>query len=509
MGSAMATVDSDLSCDVLVVGGGVNGTGIARDAAGRGLSVVLCEQDDLASHTSSNSTKLVHGGLRYLEHYEFRLVRSALGERELLLDAAPHIMWPLRFVMPHAPHLRPMWLLRAGLFLYDNLARRRRLAGSSAIDFRNHPAGRPLRDTFRRGFVYSDGWVDDARLVTLCAVDAAERGATVLTRTRCQSLAAVDGRWQATLVDRAGRKTRVMARAVVNAAGPWAASFAGSIAPGPARHRMRLVKGSHVVVPRIFDHPFAYIFQNEDRRIIFAIPYEGDFTLIGTTDVDYDAEPSAVSIQPAEIDYLCANASRYFKRPVRAKDVVWTYAGVRPLLDDESSDASEVTRDYVLELENGQSPPLLSVFGGKITTFRKLAEEAVNRLAPLLGSNAPPWTVHTVLPGGDLPGRDYDTFVKQLAASHAWLPEGLRRRYARAYGTRIDMLLGTATSLAELGEEVLPGLHVAEIRYLQDREWAMTAHDILWRRSKLGLHVPAGSEARLDDWLRAHRTKED
>jgi len=268
---------------------------------------------------------------------------------------------------------------------------------------------------------------------------------------------------------------------------------------------MRLVKGSHIIVPRLFDHSFAYIFQNEDRRISFAIPYEQDFTLIGTTDVDYDAEPSAVSIEPAEIDYLCETVSRYFRRPVRAKDVVWSYAGVRPLLDDESSDASEVTRDYVLELEDEGCPPLLSVFGGKITTFRKLAEEAVNQLSPLLGSSRPAWTSGAVLPGGDLPGRDYDTFVNALAASHPWLPEALRRRYARAYGTRIGMLLGEATTLAGLGEEVLPGLYAAEIDYLLTHEWAMTAHDILWRRSKLGLHVPAGSEARLDDWLRTHR----
>ncbi|NBU25215.1 MAG: glycerol-3-phosphate dehydrogenase, partial [Gammaproteobacteria bacterium] len=364
------------ACDLLVVGGGVNGAGIARDAAGRGLKVVLVEQHDLASHTSSASTKLIHGGLRYLEFMQFGLVRKALAERETLLGIAPHIMWPLRFVMPHDASLRPAWMIRAGLFLYDHLARLRHLAGSRGIDLRNHPAGAPLREGFARGFEYSDGWVDDARLVVLNALDAAEHGAVIATRTRCTALAAAPGGgWVATLqaTDRpAAQAATLRARAVVNAAGPWAAQLHDLATPGAARHGLRLVKGSHIVVPRLFDHPYAYIFQASDRRIVFAIPYEGGFTLIGTTDVEHHADPAAPRIDAEETAYLCREAGRYFRRPVSPADVVWSYSGVRPLLEDETHDARAVSRDYALVLDRDPAP-LLSVFGGKITTYRLLA----------------------------------------------------------------------------------------------------------------------------------------
>ena len=362
--------------DLLVVGGGVNGTGIARDAAGRGLSVLLCEQDDLAAHTSSASTKLIHGGLRYLEEFHFALVRKALQEREVLLAAAPHIMRPLQFVMPHAAHLRPAWMIRAGLFLYDHLAARARLAGSSSIDLRTHIAGAPLQAGYRRGFVYSDGWVDDARLVVLNALDAQQRGATILTRTRCERLTAQPPGWSATLADAGGQFT-LQARAVVNAAGPWVSRFVADATPVRARYHVRLVKGSHIVVPRLFAHDYAYIFQNDDRRIVFAIPYEHDFTLLGTTDVDYAGDLRQVAIDPDEVSYLCTLANRYFRRQIAAHEVVWSYSGVRPLLADEARDPMRVTRDYALELDTDPAP-LLSVFGGKITTYRRLAEDALD-----------------------------------------------------------------------------------------------------------------------------------
>lgn len=379
--------------DLLVVGGGINGAGIARDAAGRGLSVLLCEQDDLASHTSSSSTKLIHGGLRYLEYKEFGLVRKALQERETLLRAAPHIMWPLRFVMPHMPNLRPAWLIRIGLFLYDHLAKRELLPGSRGIDMRRHPAGAPLVDSIKRGFVYSDGWVDDARLVVLNALDAQERGARILTRTKLVSAERRDGQWHARLQRADGSTLDVRARAIANAAGPWVGEVLHGALGRGAQHSVRLVKGSHIITPRLFDHDHAYIFQNPDKRIIFAIPYERDFTLIGTTDVEYRDDPSRVAIDRDETRYLCESINRYFKRKISPADVCWTYSGVRPLLEDENADnPSAVTRDYRLELDDGEGAPLLSVFGGKITTFRKLAEEATDMLGGALGAARGAWT---------------------------------------------------------------------------------------------------------------------
>jgi len=501
--------------DLLVVGGGINGTGIARDAAGRGLSVLLCEQDDLAAHTSSASTKLIHGGLRYLEDFHFSLVRKALKEREVLLGAAPHIMRPLRFVMPHDAHLRPAWMIRAGLFLYDHLSRRRLLAASSAIDLRKHAAGGPLLPRYSRGFVYSDGWTDDARLVVLNAIDAAARGATILTRTRCERMEVRSGGWVATLVEAgrphvvdAERRRVVEATAVVNAAGPWVSRFVRDATPVRTTHAVRLVKGSHIVVPQIFSHRFAYIFQNADRRIVFAIPYEQQFTLIGTTDVDYQGEPGAVHIDPDETRYLCTIVNRYFTRQTAPADVVWSYSGVRPLLQDESADPSSATRDYALELDS-KPAPLLSVFGGKITTYRRLAESAVDLLALRLGTDAgpwaharrSPWTREAKLPGGELPGGSFAAFLRIVERRYPWLPESIRRRYAHAYGARIERVMGEARGLTDMGQELVHGLYEREVAYLCREEFARTVEDILWRRTKLGLHLRIADVATLQRWL--------
>ncbi|WP_198320884.1 glycerol-3-phosphate dehydrogenase [Azohydromonas aeria] len=492
--------------DVLVVGGGINGCGIARDLAGRGWRVLLVEADDLAAHTSSSSTKLIHGGLRYLEYHEFGLVRKALQEREVLLKSAPHIMWPLRFVMPHDPAMRPAWLIRLGLFLYDHLARREVLPGSEGIDLRTHPAGAVLKPEFSRGFAYSDGWVDDARLVLLNALDAAQHGATVLTRTRCTRAQRDAQGWTATLQGRDGSVRGVRARALVNAAGPWAESFLrNSAQPAGAEvlatRSLRLVKGSHIVVRRSatpgWDHDCAYIFQNPDKRIIFAIPYEGEFTLIGTTDQEISGDPREARIGDDEVAYLCAQASRYLRARITPADVVWTYAGVRPLLDDAAGNPAAVTRDYVLEAHAGGAAPLLSVWGGKITTFRKLAEDAAGEIGRLLGQARKPWTEGAFLPGGDLrawigeplrPDVDFERFVAAVHQRWPWLPTALGRRLARAYGTRIDRVLDGAQYPYELGAEVAPGLFEAELRYLRREEWACDAQDVLWRRSKLGLH---------------------
>ncbi|MCC8403535.1 glycerol-3-phosphate dehydrogenase [Paraburkholderia sp. MMS20-SJTN17] len=480
--------------DLLVVGGGINGAGIARDAAGRGLSVLLCEQDDLAAHTSSASTKLIHGGLRYLEYREFGLVRKALQERETLLRAAPHIMWPLRFVMPHMPDLRPAWLIRAGLFLYDHLAKRELLPGSRGIVMKRHPAGVPLVDSIKRGFVYSDGWVNDARLVVLNALDAHERGATILTRTKLLNAGRVNGEWRAQLRRADGATLDVRAAAIANAAGPWVGELLKGALGRPASHSVRLVKGSHIVTRRLFEHDHAYIFQNPDKRIIFAIPYEHDYTLIGTTDLEYRGDPSQVAIDANETQYLCDSINRYFRQKISTADVRWSYSGVRPLLEDENADnPSALTRDYLLELDApAHEAPLLSVFGGKITTFRKLAEQAVDTLTEALRRDAPAWTVGAPLPGGDIAQANFNRFLGEFSREHAWLPASLAHRLARAYGTRANRVIGLARSRAELGREFAPGLHEAELVYLRDTEWALSAEDVLWRRSKLGLHLEPG-----------------
>ncbi|MFZ5538191.1 MAG: glycerol-3-phosphate dehydrogenase [Pseudomonadota bacterium] len=503
----MPTAAAD--ADVLVVGGGINGAGIARDLAGRGLAVLLVEQHDLASHTSSASTKLIHGGLRYLEHYEFALVRKALAEREVLLRAAPHIIRPLRFVMPHDPSMRPVWMIRAGLFLYDHLARRELLPGSRTVRLAQHPAGAPLQSRYTMGFVYSDAWVDDARLVVLNAVDAAARGATVLTRCRCAQVRRDGDGWVARLQGDGSAPRNVRARALVNAAGPWAARFLHEALGIGRAKTLRLVKGSHIVVRKLFDHDHAYIFQNADKRIIFLIPYEGDFTLVGTTDVEYDGEPGAARIDDAEIDYLCEQASRYLARPVTRKAIVWAYSGVRPLLDDESGDPSAVTRDYSIELSD-DSPPLLSVWGGKITTYRKLAEEAADRLCRALGAaHSRAWTEKTPLPGGDFsgwfaptgrPDADIARFREELARRAPQLDAATCARWARTYGSLARRIVDAN---GDLGREVAPGLHEAELRYLRDHEWARSADDVLWRRTKLGLHLDAGQRAAVQAWWSA------
>nr|WP_236581757.1 glycerol-3-phosphate dehydrogenase [Hydrogenophaga sp. BPS33] len=520
MGSELHPLEpsGEADCDVLVVGGGINGCGIARDLAGRGWRVVLCEQDDLAAHTSSASTKLIHGGLRYLEHREFALVRKALQEREVLLRSAPHIMWPLRFVMPHDPAMRPAWMIRAGLFLYDNLARREVLPGSRAVDLRQHPAGEPLKPEFRKGFVYSDGWVDDARLVVLNALDAQAWGARILTRTRCTVAQRDSKGWNVTVQAANGSPRTVRARALVNAAGPWAASFLGDVArPGNgerfATRRLRLVKGSHIVVRGLFSHQHAYIFQSPDKRIIFAIPYQDNFTLIGTTDVEWHGPAAGpVRIGPSEVDYLCAQASRYFARPVTTSDVVWSFSGVRPLLDDEAGDPSAVTRDYLLE-QDSAGAPLLSVWGGKITTFRKLAEDAADAVGALLGEHRKPWTTGAFLAGGELsaatsdpahagmPQERFASFLQTVQQQHDWLPPAMTRRMAHAYGGRIHRVLAGANGLASLGEEVAPGLFERELQYLREEEWARTGEDVLWRRSKLGLRLTQAQRERVGDWM--------
>ncbi len=495
--------------DVLVVGGGINGAGIARDLAGRGLSVVLVEQDDLASHTSSASTKLIHGGLRYLEYYEFSLVRKALAEREVLLRAAPHIIWPLRFVMPHDPSMRPVWMIRAGLFLYDHLARRELLPPSRTVSLATHPAGAPLKPQFTKGFVYSDGWVDDARLVVLNAMDAAAHGARIFTRTRCVQARAEAGVWRLQFEGPSGAPRALAARALVNAAGPWAAQFLRQAVGKPGTKALRLVKGSHIVVPQIFAHDHAYIFQNADGRIIFAIPYEGRFTLVGTTDVEWHGEAAAARIDAGEIAYLCEQASRYFAKPVSPGDVVWSYSGVRPLIDDESGNPAAVTRDYRLELTREAGAPLLSVWGGKITTFRKLAEEAGDELCRELAHGGRTWTAGRPLPGGDLsdwvtpsgrPDTDIERFREALARRVPQVDADTRARWSRSYGSLVSRILERGS----LGASVAPGVHEAELHYLREQEWARSADDVLWRRSKLGLHLSPAQRDAVAAWWAQH-----
>lgn len=490
--------------DLAVIGGGINGTGIARDATGRGASVVLFERNDLASATSSSSTKLIHGGLRYLEHYKFRLVREALMEREVLWGLAPHIVWPMRFVLPHHRGLRPGWLLRIGLMLYDHIGGRKRLPGTALLDLTRDPAGKPLKPGFVRGFEYSDCWVEDARLVVLNARDAADRGASIRPRTRVVSAERLPDRWRLVAETADGSRETVEARVVVNAAGPWVGEFLSGVARANAPASVRLVQGSHIVVRRLFDHDKAYFFQNADGRIIFAIPYERDFCLIGTTDRDYQGDPAHVQASPEEIDYLCAAASEYFREPITREDVVWTYSGVRPLYDDGASKAQEATRDYVLSLDATGGAPMLSVFGGKITTFRRLAEAALERLrGHLAAAERPAWTGTAALPGGDFAIDGYPALVAELLAAHPFLAPDHAARLARAYGTRARRILGQARSAADLGRVFGADLTEAEVRHLMREEWARTADDVLWRRTKLGLRLSAAQAAELDAFMRA------
>jgi glycerol-3-phosphate dehydrogenase len=481
--------------DIAVIGGGINGTGIARDAAGRGLSVLLVEQGDLASGTSSASTKLIHGGLRYLEFREFRLVREALTEREVLLRAAPHIIWPLRFVLPYRSGGRPWWMLRAGLFIYDHLGGRRILPPTRVLDLRNDPAGEPLLNDLRRGFEYSDCWADDARLVVLTARDAADHGATIRPRTRCEAARAEGGLWVLTLSGGVEERAQVL----VNAAGPSVSRVLSDVVGQNAPTRVRMVKGSHIVVRRLFQHDRCYLLQNPDGRICFAIPWQNDFTLIGTTDEDFAGDPANVAITTAEIDYLCHAVSGWFRHPVTPADVVWTYAGVRPLRDDGASAAQEATRDYVLELTG--APPVLSVFGGKITTFRRLAEAAMQRLAPWFPGLKPPWTAAAALPGGDFPWNGFAALRDDLLRRYPFLPPPTATRLTRAYGTRAQTLLGGARSPADLGATFGADLTALEVDWLVRTEWARTAQDVLWRRSKLGLRFTPEEVTALERYL--------
>ena len=491
--------------DVFVIGGGINGCGIARDAVGRGYSVFLAEMNDLASGTSSGSTKLIHGGLRYLEHYEFRLVREALMEREVLWRNAPHIIWPMRFVLPYAAGLRPAWLLRLGLFIYDHIGGRKLMPPTRTLDMTSDPAGKPLKPLFKKAFEYSDGWVNDARLVVLNARDAADRGAVIRTRTEVVSARREDDYWRIVIEDRRTHATEeVKAKLLVNAAGPWVDRvLAGALGQNEV-HNVRLVQGSHIVVAKKFDDPRAYFFQNKDGRIIFAIPYEEDFTLIGTTDRDYDGDPHEVKISDTEIDYLCAAASEYFAAPVERSDIVWTYSAVRPLFDDGASKAQEATRDYVLKVDGGEGrQAVVNAFGGKITTYRRLAESMLEKIEDILGKRGAPWTAGAPLPGGDFPATGFDAEVTRLKADYAFLDARQARRLVRLYGTKARTLLGLARSQADLGRNFGADLYEAEVRYLMEHEWAQTAEDILWRRTKRGLKLSREQAAALDTYMRS------
>ncbi len=490
--------------DIFIVGGGINGCGIARDAVGRGYSVCLAEMNDLASGTSSWSTKLIHGGLRYLEHYEFRLVRESLMEREVLWAAAPHIIRPLRFVLPHHSGLRPAWLLRLGLFLYDHIGGRKKLPATKVLDLTKDEAGKPLQPQFRKGFEYSDCWVNDARLVVLNARDAADRGATILTRTKVVSAKREGGSWQIVL-ERGGARRTVTAGLLVNAAGPWVNSFLQGALGRNDRH-VRLVQGSHIVIAKKYAHDRAYFFQNSDGRIFFAIPYEEDFTLIGTTDRDYSGDPGKVEIAREEIDYLCAGASEYFREPVTPTDIVWTYSGVRPLFDDGASKAQEATRDYVLKTDvlDGAAP-LINIFGGKITTYRRLSEAVLAEIGKQSGTRGKSWTASAPLPGGDFPVEGFDEMLAKLRGAYPFMSPSHSLRLARAYGTKAYDLLGTAKSLADLGRHFGADLYEAEVAYAMRAEWAVDASDVLWRRTKRGLRLTKAEAQELDAWMNAHR----
>ncbi|UES49334.1 glycerol-3-phosphate dehydrogenase [Roseibium aggregatum] len=492
--------------DLLIIGGGINGTGIARDAVGRGASVLLVEMGDLAGATSSASTKLIHGGLRYLEYYEFGLVRKALKEREVLWRAAPHIAWPLRFILPHHKDLRPAWLLRLGLFMYDHLGGRELLPATKTVRLDQAPFSQGLKKLFKKGFEYSDCWVDDARLVVLNARDAADRGAEIQTRTKCISARRDGDVWQVVLKDLAsGEEKTVTANVLVNAAGPWVADMLSGVTGANNSSSVRLVKGSHIIVKRQFEHDRCFIFQNGDGRIVFAIPYENDFTLIGTTDVDFQDDLSKVEISKDEIAYLCKAASEYLENAITPEDVVHTYSGVRPLYDDGAKDAKAATRDYVLELDAGDTKPaILSVFGGKITTYRKLAEHVLEKLEPYLPFKRGVWTAYAPLPGGDFKVSEFDAEVSRLEADYPFLDKVFATRLTRLYGTDARFILGEAKTLEDLGRCFGYNLHEAEVKWLVRREWARSAQDILWRRSKLGLRLSGEEAAELDTYLSAY-----
>mgnify|MGYP001049783718 FL=1 len=486
--------------DVFVIGGGINGCGIARDVAGRGLSVGLAEMADLAGATSSASTKLFHGGLRYLEYYEFGLVRKALIERETLLQAMPHISWPMRFILPHHTGLRPWWLIRLGLFLYDHLGGRKILPATTTLSLHGTAEGAPLKDSFTRAFEYSDCWVEDSRLVVLNARDAEKRGAKIMTRSEVTSAERVDGMWQIT-VETEGRTEQFQARALVNAGGPWVADIVQNVARQNSSENVRLVRGSHIVTKQLFRHDKCYFFQGSDGRIIFAIPYETDFTLIGTTDHEHEGSARDAVCTPEESEYLRHFAGEYFETPIAEEDIVWTYSGVRPLYDDGASSATEATRDYVLSLDDDAGAPMLNVFGGKITTYRHLAEDVFAKLAKFLPSARDDWTAGVALPGGDFPVDGVPDLIAQLKTRYPFLTARWALRLVRAYGTDAHLILGDATTAGDLGRDFGATLTVAELRWLMDKEYARTAEDVVWRRSKLGLRLTAEQIADIDAFM--------
>ncbi len=516
--------------DLLIVGGGINGCGIARDAAGRGLKVALAEMDDLAAATSSASTKLFHGGLRYLEYFEVRLVREALMERETLLRAMPHISWPMRFVLPYHPDMRfegdtpvskllnvvmpwmkgrrPAWLIRLGLMMYDNLGGRQILPATTTVDLMQDPAGRALNPRFQQAYEYSDCWIEDSRLVVLNARDAATRGAQIMVRTKVLSAQCKDGLWQVRLQDLdGGQQQTVQAKILVNAGGPWVGDIIRTVVRSNSTDAVRLVRGSHIVTRRLFDHDKCYFFQGKDGRIIFAIPYETDFTLIGTTDADHP-DPSVPPVCTAEeSDYLCRFASEYFRKPVTSDDIVWTYSGVRPLYDDGASSATAATRDYTLKVEDANGAPLLNVFGGKITTYRRLAESALDKIAPYFPGLSGKWTAGVALPGGDFAVDGVDRLIADLRAAYPFLTAFWARRLIRAYGTEAVAVLGKAGSPSDLGRDFGATLTEQEVGWLMDKEFARQAADVVWRRNKLGLRMTSPQIAALDDWMQARRAQ--
>lgn len=512
--------------DIFVIGGGINGTGIARDASGRGLNVTLAEKGDLAIGTSSASTKLFHGGLRYLEYFEIRLVREALQERETLLSAMPHISWPMRFVLPLSPKMRfesstpvsrvlsktmpwlkgrrPDWLIRIGLLLYDSLGGRKVLPATRTLDLRHDPAGKALQPQFHKAYEYSDCWIEDSRLVVLNARDAAIRGAQVMTRTKVTAAKREGSLWRVTTETTDGQTATHYSRSLINAAGPWVSQVINNTLQNPTKDSVRLVRGSHIVTRKLYDHDRCYFFQGSDGRIIFAIPYEEDFTLIGTTDQDQKESPENVAISDSERDYLLNFASQYFRQPVTVNDIVWTYSGIRPLYDDGASSASSATRDYVLKLDT-TGAPLLNIFGGKITTYRRLAESSMEMLLPLLGSTKPKWTAGIPLPGGDFPLAAKTTLVQNLQRKHAFLTPEWAARLIRAYGTDAEEILGQAVKVQDLGQDFGATLTETEVRWMMSKEWAYDASDVLWRRSKLGLRVTAEQVRALDAWMSQQR----
>ena len=487
--------------DLFIIGGGINGAGIARDAAGRGLSVCLAEQSDLASGTSSGSTKLIHGGLRYLEHYEFSLVRKALIEREVLWSIAPHIIRPLRFVLPHHTDLRPSWLIRLGLFLYDSLGGRKLLPRARSVNLAEETAGVPLKPIYKKGFEYSDCWVDDARLVILNAMDAADNGATIFTYHKVTSVSRENGIWLVELVDPNGNLHTHQSRALINVTGPWIDIVQESF-DTPSKHRIRMVRGSHIVVPKIYQNDTCYIFQNADNRIVFAIPYEGDFTLVGTTDSDYEGDPAQVSITAEETDYLCQSLNQYFQKQISPGDVVWSYSAVRPLLEDGEAKAQAASRDYRIEVDDKErTAPLINIYGGKITTYRKLAEDVLDHLKPYIVVKDSTWTERSPLPGGDFPvGQDVQQ-IEKLISKYKFFSRQYIERLIRLYGTKAQKILGEARTVEDMGMHFGEYLSESEVRYLIEHEWATCAEDILWRRTKEGLRLMPEDVAKLEYYL--------